>query len=88
MHDMVIQICLNIGSVNGLLSDGINHYLNNCNKRLDLLSKMFCGIHLKAISQEMLMNLICSGCLEITLLKSLAYDPVYALRITVLLDLH
>ena len=29
----------------------------------------FCGIHLTAISQEMLMNLNCYRCLEITLLK-------------------
>ena len=36
---------------------------------VDLSSKMFCGIHLRAISQEVLMNLISNMCSEITLLN-------------------
>ena len=42
-----------------------SHYLNY----VDLSSKVFCGIHLRAISQEALMNLICNICSEITILK-------------------
>ena len=36
---------------------------------VDLSWEVFCGIHWRAISQEVLMNLIRSMCLEITLLK-------------------
>ena len=36
---------------------------------VDLSSKVFCGIHLRAISQEVLMNMIRNMCSEITLLK-------------------
>ena len=42
---------------------------------IDLSQKEFCGIHLKAISQKVLTNLIHNMCLEITLLKSLPYPP-------------
>ena len=37
---------------------------------VDLPSKVFCGIHLRVISRDMLMNLICDMCLEIVLLTS------------------
>ena len=33
---------------------------------VDLWSKVFCGIHLRAFSQEVLMNLIHNMCLDIT----------------------
>ena len=63
-----IEIWVNIGLGNGLLPDGTKplpepsliHYMN-------LSSKVFCGIQLRAISQEVFMNLICDMCSEITL---------------------
>ena len=44
-------------------------------KRCWLIIEVFCGIHPRAISQEVLMNLICNICLEITLPKLLQYVP-------------
>ena len=35
----------------------------------------FCDIHLRAISQEVLMNLICNKCSKITFMKFLSYLP-------------
>ena len=56
------EIRVNIGSGNGLLTDGTN---------VDLLlsSEAFCGIHPRAISHQVLINLIHNICLEITLFK-------------------
>ena len=45
---MVTKIKVNIGSGNGLVLSGIN---------VDLSPKMFIGIHLRAISLEVLKNL-------------------------------
>ena len=67
-----IEIWVNIGLGNGLLPDGTKplpeppliHYLN-------WSLKVFCGIQLRGISQEVFMNLICDMCSEITLLWSL-----------------
>ena len=39
------------------------------------LSKMFCDIHLRAISKEVLLNLICKHVLQVTPLKSLPHLP-------------
>ena len=36
-------------------------------------SKVFCGIHLRAISVDVLVNLVCNMCLEITFLKLLPH---------------
>ena len=38
------------------------------------LSKVLCDIHLRANSQEVLMNSICNMCSEITLKKLLAFS--------------
>ena len=56
------EIRVNIGSGNGLLTDGTN---------VDLLlsSEAFCGIHPRAISHQVLINLIHNICLEITLFE-------------------
>ena len=48
-----------------------NHYLHQC----WLSSKVFCSIQLRAISQEVLMNLIRNKCSEITILKLLPDLP-------------
>ena len=48
-----------------------------------LLLKVFGGIHLRAISQEVLMNFICNVCYEITLMKLLPHLPL-ASELTVL----
>ena len=42
---------------------------------VDLSSNMFCGIHLRAILQEVLMKIICKMCYEIKLLKLLTHLP-------------
>ena len=42
---------------------------------IDLSSKVFCGIHLGAISQKVYMNLIHNICSEITLLELLPHLP-------------
>ena len=36
---------------------------------------MFCGIHLRLVSQEMLINFICKLCFEIMLLQLLPHLP-------------
>ena len=51
---------------NGLLPDGTW-------TKVDLSSKVLCDIHMRAISQEVLMNLIRSFCSKITLLKLLPH---------------
>ena len=38
---------------------------------VELSSKMFCGINLRAIAQKLFMNLICNMCLVIAVLKLL-----------------
>ena len=43
--------------------------------KVDLSSQVFFNIHPRAISQEALMNLIHTMCLQITLLKSLPLHP-------------
>ena len=43
------------------------HQAINCTN-VDLPSKVFCGIHPRVISRDMLMNLVCDMCLEIVLL--------------------
>ena len=57
----------------------LNLNLDNCGlvwhqpitwTNVHLSSNSLCGIHLRVISQEVLMNLICIMCSEITLLKS------------------
>ena len=48
-----------------------SHYLN----QYWLVIKVFCGIHLRAISQEVLIDFIHIMCLEITLKKLLPYPP-------------
>ena len=50
------------------------HWLRHCFitwTNVDISSEVFRGIHIIAISQEVLMNLICNMCSEITLLKLL-----------------
>ena len=42
---------------------------------VDLLSKLFCGLHLRAVSQDLLMNLIRHMFLETALLKLLPHLP-------------
>ena len=59
---MVAKIRVNIGSGNGLLPDGTKPL---CEPWMTYIL----NIHLRAISQEVLMNLICNMNLEITLLK-------------------
>ena len=39
----------------------------------DLSSKVYCGIHMKVITREMLMNIFCNMCSKITLLESLPH---------------
>ena len=46
--------------------DGINYQAITWTSE-DFSSKVFCGIHLRAISQEMLINFTCNMCLEIAL---------------------
>ena len=48
-----------------------SHYMNQC----WLSSKVFCSIHLRAVSEEVLVNLICNLCWNITLLKLLPHFP-------------
>ena len=57
-------IWVDIGTGNGLLHDSTELL-----PELVLInsSKVFCGIHLRAVSQEVLMNLIHNMCSEITL---------------------
>ena len=47
----------------------------NTGINVDLPSKVFGGIHLRAILQKVTMTLICNMCLEITLLKLLLHLP-------------
>ena len=49
--------------------DEIHFLKNNQCWQCDLSLKVIYSIHLRTISQEILMNLICNMCLEITLLK-------------------
>ena len=42
---------------------------------VDLSSKVFCGIHLRLISQEVVMNLICNLCLENHIFNMTATSP-------------
>ena len=58
---MATWIWVNIGLGNGLLPDGTR----------PPLSKVFCGIHRRAISQEVFMNVICTMVSYITLYKFL-----------------
>ena len=55
-----------------------SHYLNQC----WLVIKGACGIHLRATSQEVLMNLTCNMCSDITLVKLLSYLTVWGMIIT------
>ena len=61
-------IWVNIGSGNGLLSDGITL------TSVDFSLVRFWGIHLQAISQEILKIYILDMCLKITTLKPLILD--------------
>ena len=53
-----IEFWVNIGSGKGLLPDGTTPFIIWTN--IELSSEMFCGIHLSAISQEVLKNLLCN----------------------------
>ena len=67
---------VNIGLGNCLLSNGTKSLTEPV---VDFSSKVFChfcGIHLRAISQEVLINLIDNKCLDIVLIKLLPHAPV------------
>ena len=49
----MVKNLVNIGSGNGLLSDGTKPFTD-----VDFSSQVVCGIHLRTISQEVLMNFI------------------------------
>ena len=49
---------------------------------VDLSSKVFCGIHLKAISHEVLMNLMCNIYLKIALLNPTSVPVDNELKLT------
>ena len=59
-------------SGNGLLPDGTKPLTEPL---LTYHQRFFCGIHLIEISQEILLNIICNMCLEITLKKLLPHLP-------------
>ena len=59
---MLTQVCVNIGSGNGLVPDGTKPLPET----MLTSHPKYSSIHLRAISQEMLMNFIQSICLEIT----------------------
>ena len=69
------QIWVIIGSGNALLPDQMapSHRLNRC--WLSLPWKLCGGIHMRAVSREVLMDLINNKYWEITLLKLLLYLP-------------
>ena len=68
-RQMVTEIWVNIGSGNGLLPDGTKPLPD----AMDFsLVKCF-GIHLRAVSQELLINFRWNMCLEIALLKLLPH---------------
>ena len=66
---------VNIGLGNCLLTNGTKSLTEPI---VDFSSKVFChfcGIHLRAISQEVLINLIDNKCLDIVLIKLLSHAP-------------
>ena len=65
------HIWVNIGSGNGLLPNGTK----SLPEPMLTSSDVFCGIHFRVISQEMLINLIRNMCSEIVLLKSPPHLP-------------
>ena len=65
---MATQIWFNICSGNDLMPDNTMPF--PCSE-VDLPSKVFCGIHLRAISQEGIIKFICNLWSEITLLRFL-----------------
>ena len=73
------KIWVNIGSGNGLFPNGTNSLLEQMGQSViiwtsvDLSSKVICGIHLRAVSQEVLVKLIRNMCLETTLSTTLDY---------------
>ena len=66
-----VVLTLSIGWCYGLLPDGTNHYLNQC----CLTMESVLGHSPRAISQEVLIDLIHKMCSEITLLKLPPYCP-------------
>ena len=65
---------IDIDSENGLLPDDTKpspqpetNMIVPASTSVDLSSKIICGIHTGSISQEVLTNLICKMCSEITL---------------------
>ena len=69
-HYMATYISVNIGSDNGLIHESVKPlpWTN-----VDLRSKVFCGIHHRAISREGLTNLFRNMCLVMILLKLLPH---------------
>ena len=67
-----IRVWVNIGSCNGFLLNGTKPLLEPTN--VELSANVFCVIHLRAISKEVVMNLIHNMRLEITY-KILTYHP-------------
>ena len=72
---MVSQIWVNIGSGNGVFPDGTKAIEAITWINVDLSLVRFCGTPLRAISQEVLLNLICDICSEIVHLKLQLYFP-------------
>ena len=71
---MAAEIWVSIGSGNGLLPDCTKSLITRTN--VDSSSKVLCGINLRLISHEVLMNLIYKMCLEITLVKWIPHDSI------------
>ena len=66
------EIWVSIGGSNGLLPVGTKTLTST---NVDPSSKVFFGIHLRAMPHEVLTILICNMCLEITLLKLISHLP-------------
>ena len=69
---MASENSLNSGLNNGSLPDGSKHLAFT---NVDLLSNVFCVIHMKANSKEVLSNFIRNMYSEITLLKLVKHHP-------------